>query len=222
LFIGNIVISFTNVLLGMVMLCLKGELLKSIHEDGTKLASVAPATAGSSQADSRSAGDMEAPRRRDSEDMHLDDIYCHGEEEDAVVSGSNPMMENPLHTTPVPAILEAGRDDDGGSGSGGIDEEKNRQKEREAWVRERESLQGELQRERDGFRRERDGLQSERDGFRRERDGFQSERDELQRRYDELARSMQGGQGGANAATAPSTGHEKEGEGDAREETVAT
>ena len=158
LFIGNIVISFTNVLLGMVMLCLKGELLKSIHEDGTKLASVAPATAGSSQADSRSAGDMEAPRRRDSEDMHLDDIYGHGEEGDAVVSGPNPMTENPLHTTPVPAVLEAGRDDGGsgsggsgsgsGSGSGGDGGEKNRQKEREAWVRERESLQGELQSER--------------------------------------------------------------------------
>ena len=164
---------------------------------------------------------MSAPRRRDSEDMRLDDIYGHGEEEDAVVSGSNPMTENPLHTTPVPAVLEAGRDNNGGSGgsgsgsggsgsgSGGTDEEKNHQKER-AWVRERESLQGELQRERDGFQRERDG-------FQRERDGLQSERDELQRRYDELARSMQGGQGGANAATAPSTGDEKEGEGDAGE-----
>ena len=165
---------------------------------------------------------MEAPRRRDSEGVHLGDIYGHGEEEDAVVSGSNPMTENPLHTTPVPAVLEAGRDDDGGSGSGGIDEEKNRQEEREAWVRERESLQEELQRERDGFRRERDGFQREREGLQRERDGLQSERDELQRRYDELARSMQGGQGGANAATAPSTGYKKEEKGDTQEETMAT
>jgi hypothetical protein len=107
------------------------------------------------------------------------------------------MTENPLHTTPVPAVLEAGRDDDyGGRSSGGIDGEKNRQKERKAWVRERESLQGELQSER-------------------------REREELQRRYDELARSMEGGQGGANADSASSTGHEKEEEGDTQEETMA-
>ena len=154
---------------------------------------------------------MEGPRRRDTAGVHLDDIYGHGEEEDAVVSGSNPMTENPLHTTPVPAVLEAGRDDDdGGSGSGGIDGEKDRQKERKAWVRERESLQGELQSE----RRERESLQED---LQRERDGFQREREELQRRYDELARSMEGGQGGANADSASSTGHEKEEEGDTQE-----
>jgi hypothetical protein len=206
LFILSISVSFTNVLLGMVLLCLKQELLKTIQEDDSRRDNLALA-AVSSQTGGRSdgGGDMEAPaRRRDSEDMHLGEIYSQGEDGDDVIAGSNPMTDNPLHTTPISVVVEPGRDDNSSSG-GGIDVEEERQRERSAWARETECLREEFQRERDDWQRE--------------REDWQRERHELQRRYDQVAGSMPGGPSAATESSpVPKEREEAEAEAEAEAE----
>ena len=145
----------------MVLLCLKEELLKAIQEDDSRRDSLALAAIGSqTRGRSGGGGDMEAPDiRRVSAGIHLGEIYSQDEDGDDAIAGSNPMTAaNPLHNTPVSAVVEPGRDDSGGGGGGGgIDVEEERR-------RETECLREELQRERlarEGWERERKKQRSE-------------------------------------------------------------
>ena len=146
--------------------------------------------------------------RRVSAGIHLGEIYSQDEDGDDAIAGSNPMTANPLHTTPVSAVVEPGRDDDG-RGGGGIDMEEERQRERSAWARETECLREELHSER-----------LAREGLQREREDWQREREDWQRRYDQLAGSMPGGPSAASESS-PVPKERAEAEADAEAEAEA-
>jgi hypothetical protein len=111
LFSANIIISVTNVLLGLVLLFLKEGLLKDIEEDNKKRESVAAAvrTPNSDVDDDAEA----ANTKRASQALRLSRIYQDkGDNGDSVsmTIGSNPMVDNPLHIASIPAITEPDHD----------------------------------------------------------------------------------------------------------------